>query len=80
MAKDSKGLAEEHQRLSAKRQAFIEHYRTMKAQRRFARDNAARIEAEWNALPVPPITIAQHVEHARSLRNDILTEDGAPVQ
>lgn len=59
---------EEHQRLQRKRQAIIEHYRTMKAQRRFARDNAARIAAAWDELPTPPLTIAQHVEHARKMR------------
>jgi hypothetical protein len=43
------------------RQAIIEHNRLMKSQREWERANRARLDAEWDALPSPPRTIAAHL-------------------
>lgn len=59
---------ERHPLSGEARQVIIEHNRTMKEQRAFARANRERIAAEWNALEAPPLTIEQHIEHARKLR------------
>lgn len=50
------------------RQAIIEHNRMMKEQRAFAAANRERIDAEWDALEAPPLTMAQHIDHARAIR------------
>lgn len=50
------------------RLAIIEHNRNMRDQRAFAAANRERIDAEWDALPDVPLTIAQHIDHARMLR------------
>lgn len=41
---------------------------SMRRQRKFARENAERIAAEWDALEAPPLTISEHIAHARKLR------------
>lgn len=45
----------------------IEYRRAMADARKFAREHRARIDAEWDDIPTPPLTIEQHIEHARHL-------------
>lgn len=47
------------------RQAIIEHNRLMREQRAWAAANRERLDAEWDALPSPPRTIADHIAVAR---------------
>jgi len=47
-----------------------EQRRTMRLQRRFARDNAERIAADWNALP----DWQSEAEHARQHRESMTPE------
>jgi hypothetical protein len=57
------------------REAIIEHRRTMKGVRRFVAANKASIDAEWDALPNPPRTLAGHQAEVRQ-RNPKLFDAG----
>lgn len=43
------------------RQAIIKHRRTMKDVRRYAREHRAEIDAEWDALKDPRMTLDEHI-------------------
>lgn len=50
------------------REAVIEINRALKDQREYAAAHRAEIDAEWDALEAPPLSIEQHIAHSRELR------------
>jgi hypothetical protein len=56
----------------------INHLRQREEMQRFARNNRARIKAEWDALPDVPRTIEAHIKsHFQEEQERMVTEDKA---
>jgi hypothetical protein len=54
------------ERDEARRQAIIEHRRTMKDQREFIAANRHRLHEIWEDVPCPPLTIAEHIAEGKA--------------
>lgn len=57
------------------RQAIIEHRRTMREQREFVAANRHRIDEIWEAIPCPPLTIAEHLASLSPERREHLEQE-----
>lgn len=58
------------ERIRGRRAAIIELHRTRKAMRRYAERNRDTIDAEWEALETPPLTISDHIAAVRARVGD----------